>query len=68
LLKNPVPKGFVSGHDFSRADKVNQINGALAPAGCLPRQFHSIEGFFNKLLEADSLSEMGRNDTYSQQF
>ena len=25
--------GFVTGHDFSRADKANQINGALAPEG-----------------------------------
>jgi hypothetical protein len=24
--------GFVTGHDFSRADKVNEINRALAPA------------------------------------
>jgi len=24
--------GFVKGHDFSRADKANKINGDLAPA------------------------------------
>jgi hypothetical protein len=25
--------GFVTGHDFSRADTVDQSNGALAPEG-----------------------------------
>ena len=25
-------RGFVTGHDFSRADKANKINRALAPA------------------------------------
>jgi hypothetical protein len=25
---------FVTGHDFSRAENVNQINRALAPVGC----------------------------------
>ena len=32
LLKNPQTYRFVTGHDFSRADKANQINRALAPA------------------------------------
>jgi hypothetical protein len=26
-------EGLVTGHDFSRADKANQIDGALAPEG-----------------------------------
>jgi len=30
--QNPAAQSFVTGHDFSRADKANQINGALAPA------------------------------------
>jgi hypothetical protein len=25
---------FVQGHDFSRVDKANQINGSFAPEGC----------------------------------
>jgi hypothetical protein len=50
LLKNSEPNRSVTGHDFSRADKVNQINRALAPAGRLPRQLRSIAEFFNKLL------------------
>ena len=29
---NPAPQGFVTGHDFSRADNADQIPGALAPA------------------------------------
>lgn len=28
---------FLSGHEFSRADKPNKVNGALAPAECLSR-------------------------------
>jgi hypothetical protein len=52
LLKKPVPDGFVTGHDFSRADKANQINWALAPAGCLARRLHSIAAFFNEFLSA----------------
>ena len=33
------PTGLVSGHDFSRADKANNTERALAPAnrGCMPR-------------------------------
>ena len=29
---NPAPQGFVTGHDFSRADNPNTSQGALAPA------------------------------------
>ena len=32
-VQKPVFKGFVKGHDFSRADKANQINRASAPEG-----------------------------------
>jgi hypothetical protein len=32
LRKNSFWSGFVTGHDFSRADKANKMNGALAPA------------------------------------
>jgi hypothetical protein len=32
LRKNANPDGFVTGHDFSRADKASKMNGALAPA------------------------------------
>jgi hypothetical protein len=39
LLKNPQMERFVTGHDFSRADKANQINGALAPVGPLYDRF-----------------------------
>jgi len=31
LRRDPSWQGFVKGHDFSRADKANQINRALAP-------------------------------------
>jgi outer membrane lipoprotein carrier protein len=31
LMKNPCQEGFVTGHDFSRADKVNQIKGGFSP-------------------------------------
>jgi hypothetical protein len=30
---NSLSLGFVSGHGFSHADKGNQFEGALAPAG-----------------------------------
>ena len=33
LRKNSMQIGFVTGHDFSRADKANIMNRALAPAG-----------------------------------
>jgi hypothetical protein len=42
LLKNSEMLRLVTGHDFSRADKTNQINGALAPAGRFSHQLHSI--------------------------
>jgi hypothetical protein len=32
---------FVTGHDFSRADKAHKINGALAPAG----KHHGLHNF-----------------------
>ena len=51
LLKNSEIPRFVKGHDFSRANKANQISGALAPEGCLPCQLSSNVAFFNKLLE-----------------
>jgi hypothetical protein len=51
LLKNPKALCFVKGHDFSRADKANQINRASAPEGSLACQFRLIADFFNKLLE-----------------
>jgi hypothetical protein len=35
-LKNPEPERFVTGHDFSRADKGNQINGALGHLSLSP--------------------------------
>jgi putative ATPase len=31
--ENPAVQGLVTGHDFSRADKANQLKGALAPEG-----------------------------------
>jgi len=31
---SPAPNGFVTGHDFTRAENTNQWNWALAPAGC----------------------------------
>jgi hypothetical protein len=31
LMKNPHQHGFVTGHDFSRADKVNQIRAGFSP-------------------------------------
>ncbi len=34
LAEKPIGGGFVEGHDFSRADKADQIKRALAPAGC----------------------------------
>jgi hypothetical protein len=35
LADNQEQQSFVNGHDFSRANKADQINGALAPAGNL---------------------------------
>jgi hypothetical protein len=32
LVKNQEPKRYVTGHDFSRADKADQINRALETA------------------------------------
>ena len=29
--------GFVSGHDFSRADKANEMDWVLTPEGCFSR-------------------------------
>ena len=37
LVKNSFYAGFVSGHDFSRAEKANKMNRALAPAGRFSR-------------------------------
>jgi hypothetical protein len=37
LFKNPEPKRFVTGHDFSRADNADQIKWALAPEECILR-------------------------------
>ena len=31
LDENPLKRGFVKGHDFSHANKVNRISRALAP-------------------------------------
>jgi hypothetical protein len=43
--------GFVTGHDFSRADKANEINRALAPAEVPWAKFLEI-----KLFSAASLA------------
>ena len=37
--------GLVTGHDFSRADKANKMNGALAPADALSAKSLEIEPF-----------------------
>jgi len=37
--------GFVTGHDFSRADKANEINRALAPAEVPWAKFLEIKPF-----------------------
>jgi hypothetical protein len=47
-------ESFVSGHDFSRADKANRMNGALAPAGCVLRIQSEIPSF-----SAASLAPVG---------
>jgi hypothetical protein len=31
LIEEPKSQGFVTGHDFSHADKANQINVGLQP-------------------------------------
>jgi hypothetical protein len=41
--------GFVTGHDFSRADKVNQINGGLQPLQKLLSAFRLSKSFFRSL-------------------
>jgi hypothetical protein len=69
FLKKPDPDGFVTGHHLSRADKANQINWALAPAGCLARRLHSIAAFSTSSWESDDPTqpvpphspELGRN-------
>ena|ERR1022692_1649097 len=35
--EEPDEEGFVKGHDFSRANKLNQINWALAPEHRFPQ-------------------------------
>jgi hypothetical protein len=40
---------FVTGHDFSRADKVNQINGGLQPLQKLLSAFRQSKAFFRSL-------------------
>jgi hypothetical protein len=39
----------VKGRDFSRADKANQINRALAPEGSFAGGFSPVLGFFRSL-------------------
>jgi hypothetical protein len=41
--------GIVKGHDFSRADKANQIKRALAPAGCFCKHKSRNRYFFRSL-------------------
>ena len=55
LLKYLKCLRLVTGHDFSRADKSNQINRALAPEGRWRCKFRTITDFFNKLLKFKSL-------------
>jgi hypothetical protein len=38
--------GFVSGHDFSRADKARKMNWALAPDGCFWGKLAELDAFF----------------------
>ena len=45
-----VREGFVSGHDFSRADKANKMNRALAPEACLSGLLPKDGAFFRSLL------------------
>ena len=41
----PTLKGFVTGHDFSRADKADKMSRALAPEGCSCRVWHLTSPF-----------------------
>jgi putative nucleotidyltransferase with HDIG domain len=54
LRKDPVSASFVSGHDFSRADKANGTSWALAPAGCLSRPFARESNLFPQPVNPDS--------------
>jgi hypothetical protein len=45
--------GFVKEHDFSRADKANQIKRASAPAGCLCEHKSRNRYFFRSLFSPD---------------
>jgi hypothetical protein len=49
LRKNSTSFGFVTGHDFSRADKANKMNRALAPAKAYSLQKLEAGPFFRSL-------------------
>jgi hypothetical protein len=53
MRKNSRFMGFVTGHDFGRADKANKINRALAPAD--PLWAKSLESsLFRSLFKPES--------------
>jgi hypothetical protein len=45
--------GFVTGHDFSRADKANRINWALAPANASWANLSGNQPFFRSLFSPE---------------
>jgi hypothetical protein len=47
---NKLHGSFVTGHDFSRADKANQMDGALAPEGSRPRDSRQSIPYLRSLL------------------
>jgi len=47
--EHSISFGFVTGHDFSRADKANKMNRALAPAKGYSSQRLEIGPFFRSL-------------------
>jgi hypothetical protein len=47
-------RGFVTGHDFSRADKANKINRALAPAEAKRANLADISSLFQGLNAAST--------------
>jgi len=44
-----IPEGFVTGHDFSRADKANRMSRASAPAKASQAISIQIQDFFSSL-------------------